>query len=461
VAGIGFRLKRLLAEESYSGWIRAHVYGAVVSSGPWLLSICALATLAILSKGTTAEMGHPLFQAIVVYTYTFSLLTTGAYQMVITRYLADCLYVGAAGAFMGGYRWAVGATALLHLVLGIVFYGLVPDLPLLVRVVAVAFLVVVASTWVAMLFVGAAQNYMSVVLAFLVGNVGGVVAALVLGGRLGVVGYLGGFALGQGLIFFALHTRVEREFAGPLESTPSELWRAALDYWPLAVAGLLYYAAISVDRVMFWLSPVGFRVQGWFFGSLYDTPLYLAYLSVVPAYATFLVRVETEFYDHYRRYYGAVIKHGTLTQVLDAKADMARALRESLGRLLAVQAPITLLLMILAPTIAHALAMAPTQVSILRAALVGAVLHALALFQMIILFYFDRRRAAVEVSAVFFLANAGLTLLTIAIGDVAYGQGYALAALLAAGWAYYRLEGTLDDLEYLTFASQPMISDAA
>ena len=302
---------------------------------------------------------------------------------------------------------------------------------------------------------------MSVVLAFLIGNIGGVIAALGLGAHLGLVGYLSGFTLGQALVFFALHLRVEREFADPRESGPGDLWRAALGYWPLAVAGVLYYAAITVDRIIFWLSPVGFRVQGWFFGSVYDTPLYLAYLSVVPAYATFLVRVETEFYDHYRRYYGAVVKHGTLGQVLDAKADMARALRESFGRLLAVQAPITLLLMMSAPAIARGLALAPSQVSIFRAALVGAVLHALALFQMIILFYFDRRRAAVEVAAVFLLGNAGLTLLTIAIGDVAYGQGYAVAALLAAGWAYYRLEGTLDDLEYLTFTSQPMTSAAA
>jgi uncharacterized membrane protein len=461
VAGIGFRLKRLLAEESYGGWIRAHVYGAVVSSGPWLLSICALATLALLAQGTAAEADHTLFQAIVVYTYTFSLLTTGAYQMVITRHLADCLYVGAAGAFLGGYRWAVGATALLHLVLGTLFYGMAPDLAPLVRVIAVALFVLVASTWVAMLFVGAAHNYVSVVLAFLIGNVIGVAVALALGRHLGVAGYLGGFTVGQGLIFFGLHARVEREFAGPSESAPGELWRAARAYWPLALAGLLYYAAISVDRILFWFSPVGVEVRGWFFGSLYDTPLYLAYLSVVPAYAAFLVRVETDFYDHYRRYYGAVIKHGTLRQVLDAKTDMARALRESLGRLLAAQAPVTLGLMILAPTIVHALAMAPTQVSILRAALVGAVLHALALFQLILLFYFDRRRAAVEVAAVFFLGNAGLTLLTIFVGDVAYGQGYALAALLAAGWAYYRLEGTLEDLEYLTFASQPMRSEAA
>ena len=32
MAGIGFRLKRLIVEDSSSGWLRAHLYGAVLSN---------------------------------------------------------------------------------------------------------------------------------------------------------------------------------------------------------------------------------------------------------------------------------------------------------------------------------------------------------------------------------------------------------------------------------------------
>lgn len=41
-----------------------------------------------------------------------------------------------------------------------------------------------------------------------------------------------------------------------------------------------------------------------------------------------------------------------------------------------------------------------------------------------------------------------------------YGLGYPLAALLACAWAYDRLE-TLEDLEYLTFAAQPMAQEVS
>ena len=47
-------------------------------------------------------------------------------------------------------------------------------------------------------------------------------------------------------------------------------------------------------------------------------------------------------------------------------------------------------------------------------------------------------------------------------GTAAPGRfGYPLATLLARAWAYHRLELTLEDLEYLTFAAQPMAPEVS
>jgi uncharacterized membrane protein len=149
-------------------------------------------------------------------------------------------------------------------------------------------------------------------------------------------------------------------------------------------------------------------------------------------------------------------KHGTLRQVLEAKRAMTGCLRDGLRRLLVAQAPVTLVLMVLAPWIGAALGLDRLQLGILRCGLVGALLHVLCLFGGIVLLYFDRRRAAAEVAAVFLLANGILTVITLVLGPRVYGLGYPLAALLGCAWAYHRLEQTLDDLEYLTFAAQPL-----
>jgi len=171
-----------------------------------------------------------------------------------------------------------------------------------------------------------------------------------------------------------------------------------------------------VDRVAFWVAPTGRSIAGWFHASLYDTPFFLCYLSVVPSLAIFLVSVETDFYDRYREYYGVATKQGTLRQVLEAKRAMTECR--------VVQGPLILLLMVLAPWIAAELGL-----------------------------YFDRRRAAAEVAGVFLAANLLLTVITLLVGPRSYGLGCA--------WAYHRLEQTLDDLEYLTFAAQPMAPEAS
>ncbi len=352
MAGIGFRLKALMRDDVTGGWIRAHVYGAVVSSGPWLLSVVTLATLSVLARSVIADAAQDLFRSMVAYTYTFTLITTGAAQMVVTRHLADELFTGRADALRPIFRWSIGATALGHMLLAGVFYGLAPDLTWPMRVLGVGLTVVVACTWIAMIFVGALQDYASVGRAFLLGNVASLVGALGLGRLAGPAGYVAGFALGQAAIFFTLSARIEREFPGDAPDEERRILRAFRKYPDLALAGFLYNVAIAIDRIIFWASPEGWRVTSWFFGSLYDTPLFLAYISTVPALAIFLVRVETDFYDAYRTYYGAVIKQGTLRQILEAKATMARSLRESLRRLLQVQTPVTVLLLVLTPWIA-------------------------------------------------------------------------------------------------------------
>jgi polysaccharide biosynthesis protein PelG len=461
MAGIGFRLKRLIVEDTGSGWLRAHLYGAVLSAGPWLLSICTLGTLALFARDLIGEAAHARFQAIVVYTYTFSLITTGAAHMVVTRQLADELYVGRIGSLLVSYRLTIGWTALAHLLIGALFYGLAPGLEPGLRVFGVMLLVVVSCTWMVMIYLGAAQDYASVVAAFFAGNVLSLLAAVALGRALGSSGHLGGFLLGQAAILFVLCARVERELAAVLAPETVDLTRAFVRYPELIAAGVFYNAAIAVDRVAFWVAPTGRSIAGWFHASLYDTPIFLCYLSVVPSLAIFLVSVETDFYDRYREYYGVATKHGTLSQVLEAKRAMTACLRDGLRRLLVVQTPLTLLLMVLAPWIAAELGLDGLQLGIMRCGLVGALLHVLCLLGGIVLLYFDRRRAAAEVAAVFLLANLVFTVITLLLGPRSYGLGYPLAALVGTAWAYHRLEQTLDDLEYLTFAAQPMAPEAS
>ena len=189
------------------------------------------------------------------------------------------------GALVVSYRVTIAATALAHLALGTLVYSLAPGLEPALRLFGVMLLVVVSCTWMVMIYLGAAQDYASVVTAFFLGNAVSLLGALALGRYLGTGGYLAGFLVGQAGIFFVLCARVEREFS--LVRVPEwvDLTRAFVHYPELIAAGLLYNAAIAVDRVVFWIGPTGHPIVGWFRASLYDSPIFLCYLSVVPALA--------------------------------------------------------------------------------------------------------------------------------------------------------------------------------
>ena len=76
--------------------------------------------------------------------------------------------------------------------------------------------------------------------------------------------------------------------------------------------GLLYNLAIWIDKIVFWFAAdTGMNVIGPLRASvIYDMPVFLAYLSIIPGMAVFLVRFETDFVEWYDKFYNAVREGG-------------------------------------------------------------------------------------------------------------------------------------------------------
>ncbi|MGC8001539.1 exopolysaccharide Pel transporter PelG, partial [Salmonella enterica] len=69
----------------------------------------------------------------------------------------------------------------------------------------------------------------------------------------------------------------------------------------LMAIGLLYNTAIWIDKAMFWYTPeTSQAIIGPLRASvIYDLPVFLAYLSIIPGMAIFLLRMETDFVEDY------------------------------------------------------------------------------------------------------------------------------------------------------------------
>ncbi|MDD4952488.1 MAG: exopolysaccharide Pel transporter PelG [Desulfovibrionaceae bacterium] len=455
MAGIGFELRRILRRGSYFSELTAYLYSALISSGPWLMSVLCLSVLALYRGPAAGETPYEIFRSTIIYTYAFSLIFIGAVQLVSTRYLADRYYLGEEKVTMGVFY----TCALLVLGVGAplaaaVYQGFA--LTPLYKGCAVVLFLLVSMIWLSMIFLSAIKDYKSIVLAFASGSAVSVAAAIWLDRVFGPAGHLAGYTAGQAIIFFWLLSRLLTEFP-PAGLLDKGLFSYYKKYWDLVAVGVLYNLGIWVDKMVFWSAPDSRLIAPWFkTHDLYEAPVFIAYLTIVPTMAIFLLKTETRFYEHYRSYYDKIMQKRSFRDILAEKARMIGMLKESVREIFIVQGSVTVLCVVFAPQIVDAVSLSPLQTPILRISLVGAFLQGLLSVAVIILFYFDLRKKVLLVSLVFLTLNWLLSTLSIALGPSFYGYGYCYACLLSLGLAVYILSHSLDNLEFLTFAKQPM-----
>jgi uncharacterized membrane protein len=455
LAGIGFQLKKLLGRRSLLGSTLAYGYAAVISTGPWLMAILALGGLTLVVPAAVSEREMWLFRAIVIFAYAVSFVMLGPYQLPLTRHLADRIYLKDYKSIVPIFFTSLLLGVSVQAVAAAFLFGWA-DAPPLFTVLAVALTVVISLVWHAMIFLSAARDYASIVKAFAIGVAASLGAGWFLGTRMGGVGSLMGFLAGQALLWFLLMRRVLAEFL-PTDRVFDMSAIGALKRFPaLAVAGLFYNAGLWIDKVVYW-EGAGMTVSGILRAyPPYDTALFVAYLSTVPAFSVFLVRVETEFYDEYRRFYATILAKRTYPEIAGVHAQMGRVIGRGLLSVLKLQGTVTALCLLFSGSLVQLLGLDPACLGIFRIGLLSALAHVLFQFTLVILLYFDARGLALGISAAFCLLNAGLSALALKLGYAFTGYGILLACMISFALAYAALVHLFRRLPFLTFARQPI-----
>jgi polysaccharide biosynthesis protein PelG len=462
MAGIGFALRRLTQQDDLGGLAAAYTHAALVSSGPWLFTIVALAGIDILAPRFVDLDALALFRIILIYNFAFSLVIAGPITMIANRFLADRLFLKEADAAPGMLLGALGLLFAVEALVAIPLYGFEAELDAPMRVIAIIGFFVSGGIWLVSVFLTALKSFGSVSRIFAFGMVGAFVASLGLAAPYGATGLLAGFTLGLALIFFALIARIFIEYPyRPVR--PFAFLGYFLRYWELALAGFFYNLAIWADKWVMWFAPEG-NIRAGILMSYpdYDGAMFLAYLSIVPAMALFMISLETRFYEEYLRFYRDLLGHAPYGQIVDNHGRMMRLLAASFRNIALMQTVICYLIAVLAPLLLDALGASIRELGIFRFGVLGALFHALMLFATVILAYFDLRRLVLLVYTVFLVANFGFTWLTREMGYAYYGYGYFLASLLGLILAYGLAVRSVSRLPYLTFvANNPSLRPVA
>jgi uncharacterized membrane protein len=458
MAGVGFELRRMINERrGMMAKVRAYSCAGLISSGPWLMTILTLTLLNLAGPYLGGTEGYSLFRALVTYAFAFSLILQGVAQMAVTRRVADLLYTKRYDAVLPAFAATIAGVGAVHALIGTAFC-VWAGFSALLSFLAVTLFAIIGMTWIALIWLTVVRQYDEVLRAYVYGTLVAMVGVVLLFLGRGTVGILAAYTAGQAFTLALLLRTIVRGM-NATGGRDLSVFRSLVSFPMLVGVGLFYNAAIWVDKMIFWFQDGVGPHSLIRYHPLYDTCSFLAYLTVVPALAVNLVRLETAFYERYRGYYGAILGGTPLGVIEDKRRRMLQNLEESMVRLLKTQGAITAVVILFAPVICETLKLPAISVRLFRLTCLGAFFHVLLLINILMQMYFDLRKQALATSLVFLSLNGILAWWSVNRGVETYGIGYALASFMALLLGYLLLYRSLDQLDYMTFTSQPIGSD--
>ncbi len=466
MAGIGFQLRKLSNNDTLTSVVFAAGHAAMIAAGPWIFTIMTLAAITVSAERIVDIETLAAFRIVVIYAFSLSLVVTAPISMVATRLVADTLW-DKRPENVRPILFATYAASLLATILGSGTVIAIFQPPVTISIVLAIGSTLVGLIWVVLSFCGAVRDYMGLTLSFLFGLVvstlAGILAAIL---GLGSAGIALGFLFGLSFTFFGLTWRVMATFpqavADPWVGV-DKLFRGIKEYRYLAIGALAGTAGVWVDKWVFWLAGTGERLDvGLYHAPLYDSAMFISSLGIIPALSAFVLKLETDFFDRYQRYYATIASHGTYSQIEETRSRLQTFTLNNLTLITVTQIGISAVLALTAPLIVEALGLQFRQVAILRYGAIGAVFQFIFIACSAMLLFFDRRRRYLAVQLLFLGLMAGLTVLTVHLGDDYFGVGYFLACLISAFVVYVIANRTFDNLNYLTFiGNNPSIQAAS
>ena len=454
MAGISFSLQRMLKSNSIGSLGKAYGYAALLSSGPWVSSIIAILIIGFLSfSHQDTHASAVSYQLVITYAFAFasSIMITGFIQLPFTRFIADRIYEKREDLVLPSYLAALLVSTILGLLLLIpltlyVFSGI----SLYYSGEVILIFITMTWIWLANIIASSLKFYRAIFFSYFF-----VYAIMV------VVSYFYGesvekllliFLLANAFLFVLLSALIIRAY-------PSDkllyfgFFRRKNFYWFLALSGFFYSLGVWIDKFIFWYHPLtGSAVYGKLHASVvYDIPIFLAYLTIVPGIAVFFFRLEGDFAQSYKHFFDAVKEGGNLKKIENFRQNMIIIIRQSIREVLYVQTTITILIYIYTPEIFSLFHIPTLYTSLFHVDMVGAQLQLGFIAVLSLLYYLDKRRATMWLSLLFLLLNAALSLLSIHLGPYFFGYGYATSLLITFILSLWVLNKTLEDIEYEAF----------
>lgn len=465
MAGIGFTLKKLFNNESYTNRSKAYLYSALVAAGPWIAAVITVNIVIFLMDFYSGSFEEKeLFMGTIVYSFIFSQIITSPWQMVITRYIADKLYNKDYDYIRPSFIGLNKIVFFSALSIAIIFYISKP-IPITYKIMSIYLFVILAMIWILMVYLSAVKDYELIAKAYIYGGLISIAltiyfiykplpfSSLIYSSNI-LFSYLIGLSVTYILLVynflstFYFGNYLVYDFLRYLDRFRSLFW-----------IGLLYTVGLWIDDILMWLSSAGVEIFATYqYAPIYDNAVFLAYLTTIPSSVLFLVSIETEFYDTYKKYFGLSNKTGTFSEISIASKEMKKTIYQKLFYTFQVQALITLTIVLFSKPIFNFLNIGILIRNIFRVCAFGALFNVFILLIILILLYFESRKRALLISAVFLTTNLLFTIYFANKGLNYYGYGFTLGSFITFMFSCIIIVRFLKKINFRTFALQPLFS---
>jgi len=307
MAGIGFELRKYLNDDTFTGSMKAYGFAGLISAGPWVLSILGVMLIGIVAVSyALVDEQVRQFTTSVTWLMGASLILTGFLQLMFTRFVADRHYEREFEIINANFFGALVLTIVTSAVLGIVLAFTLFHESLAYEVLMIANFCALSAVWIAVIFVAGLRRFKIILWTFGIAYAITVVMSLLFMSA-GLEGLLLGLFIGHVSLVFLMVGAIVPEY--PVVGKVRWDFLSLPKIHPMLIwVGFFYNLGIWSDKIIFWLHPdtSEFVIGPLRTSVIYDLPIFLAYLSIIPGMAVFLLTIETEFAEAYEGFFAAV-----------------------------------------------------------------------------------------------------------------------------------------------------------
>lgn len=441
MAGIGFELRKVISRGGISSFLSAAFSGTMIVAGPWVISIISISIIQNVLAATMPDDGG-LFIAAVIYAYAFSMVLFGGMQYIVTRIFADQLWEKKeeeAVSSMLAYSIPQSIIAIIAgAALSVPMRAYVGNPGLFVCAFTLLFLTV-SLLWLCMLFVSILNKYLLILFTYLGGMGLSIGLTFVFSRTAGSAGALLGFALGHASIVLVLmilivqgkkHLRLRGFFTA--------FKTYIKDFKMLLATGILYSIGIWIDKIVYWFGK-GNSISGgfWHLYGIYDLPVFIANLTMIPGLIYFIISSETAFAMGLKKIILSLPK-SRFAEIQRKKYALLSIAKHNLADQTYLHLAVGAGLMFLIPLLNAKLFGGAMRFDILAVTLLGVICHLFFFTLINYSFYLDYFRETALGALLYTGSNVLLSLLFIALPvPILPGTSYAVAGFAASIFMYF------------------------